>query len=45
MTIKEAARAFTGWNFKANGDFIIRTKQTVMKNSKTFLGVSGNLGG
>ncbi|MDG1056860.1 MAG: DUF1800 family protein, partial [Flavobacteriaceae bacterium] len=42
--IKEAARAFTGWNFKANGDFIIRTNKHD-ENSKTFLGVSGNLGG
>ncbi len=42
--IKEAARAFTGWNFKANGDFILRINKHD-ENSKTFLGISGNLGG
>ena len=42
--IKEAARAFTGWNFKANGDFILRANKHD-ENSKTFLGISGNLGG
>ena len=42
--IKEAARAFTGWNFKANGDFILRTNKHD-NNTKTFLGVSGNLDG
>jgi uncharacterized protein (DUF1800 family) len=42
--IKEAARAFTGWNFKANGDFILRTNKHD-EDSKIFLGVSGNLGG
>ena len=42
--IKEAARAFTGWNFKPNGDFILRTNKHD-ENSKTFLGISGNLGG
>ena len=42
--IKEAARAFTGWNFKANGDFILRNNKHD-ENPKTFLGTSGNLGG
>ena len=42
--VKEAARAFTGWNFKANGDFILRANKHD-ENTKTFLGVSGNLGG
>lgn len=42
--IKEAARAFTGWNFKANGDFILIANKHD-ENSKTFLGISGNLGG
>lgn len=42
--VKEAARAFTGWSFKANGDFIIRTNKHD-ENLKTFLGVSGNLDG
>lgn len=42
--IKEAARAFTGWNFKANGDFVLRqTKHD--ENSKVFLGETGNFGG
>jgi uncharacterized protein (DUF1800 family) len=42
--IKEAARAFTGWNFKANGDFILRANKHD-ENSKTFLGITGNLDG
>ena len=26
--IKESARAFTGWSFKSNGDFVLREKTT-----------------
>lgn len=42
--IKEAARAFTGWNFDAEGNFIIKQKQHD-NGSKTFRGATGNFDG
>ncbi|WP_378177428.1 DUF1800 family protein [Aquimarina sp. SS2-1] len=42
--IKEAARAFTGWNFSKNGSFIFRKNQHDF-GSKTVLGKTGNLTG
>jgi uncharacterized protein (DUF1800 family) len=39
--IKEAARAFTGWNYNDAGDFELREKQHDT-GSKTFMGVSKN---
>ncbi|MCB9232759.1 MAG: DUF1800 domain-containing protein [Bacteroidia bacterium] len=42
--VKEAARAFTGWNFDEEGQFELRERQHDHGN-KTFLGKSGDLGG
>lgn len=42
--IKEAARAFTGWGFKFNGDFVFRKWQHD-KGIKTFLGKTGDFNG
>lgn len=42
--IKEAARAFTGWSFKRNGDFYVREKQHDF-GEKTFFGKTGNFDG
>lgn len=42
--IKEAARAFTGWSFKLNGDFVFRPFDHD-KESKTLLGKSGAFDG
>ncbi len=42
--IKEAARAFTGWSFDGNGNFIFRQKQHDA-GEKKFLGKSGNFDG
>lgn len=42
--IKEAARAFTGWQFKLNGEFIFRP-QLHDEGVKTVLGKSGNFDG
>ena len=42
--IKEAARAFTGWNHNMKGDFILRKKQHDF-GKKTFLGKTGNFNG
>ncbi|WP_034229546.1 DUF1800 domain-containing protein [Aquimarina pacifica] len=42
--IKEAARAFTGWNFNKEGVFSFRTKQHDF-GVKTFLGNTGNFTG
>lgn len=42
--IKEAARAFTGWGFNLQGEFIFR-KQLHDNGSKTFLGKTGNFDG
>lgn len=42
--IKEAARAFTGWSFKSNGDFFLRKRQHD-NGSKTFFGMTGNFDG
>jgi uncharacterized protein (DUF1800 family) len=42
--IKEAARAFTGWSFKKNGDFNLRENQHDNKE-KTFFGKTGNFDG
>ncbi|TXD51355.1 MULTISPECIES: DUF1800 family protein [unclassified Polaribacter] len=42
--VKEAARAFTGWSFKRNGDFYVKEKQHDFKE-KTFLGKTGNFDG
>ncbi len=42
--IKEAARAFTGWNFDKEGKFVIRQFQHD-DGRKTFMGRSGNFGG
>jgi uncharacterized protein (DUF1800 family) len=42
--IKEAARAFTGWNFKLNGDFVFRPFDHD-KAEKTILGKSGKFDG
>lgn len=42
--IKEAARAFTGWGFNLEGEFVFR-KQFHDEGSKTFLGRTGNFTG
>ncbi|MGE5109085.1 MAG: DUF1800 domain-containing protein [Sphingobacteriales bacterium] len=42
--IKEAARAFTGWGFKLNGEFVFRPFQHD-NGRKTVLGKSGNFDG
>jgi uncharacterized protein (DUF1800 family) len=42
--IKEAARAFTGWSFKLNGDFVFRAFDHD-KDEKTVLGKSGKFDG
>ena len=42
--IKEAARAFTGWNHKLNGDFILNKKQHDF-GEKEFFGKIGNFNG
>lgn len=42
--IKEAARAFTGWSFKPNGDFYLRKKKHDY-GLKTFLGKTGDFEG
>ncbi len=42
--IKEGAKAFTGWNHKLNGDFILR-KHGHDFGKKDFFGEKGNFGG
>ncbi|GAB2949600.1 DUF1800 domain-containing protein [Hymenobacter coalescens] len=42
--VKEAARAFTGWGYTAEGQFQFRAKQHD-DGPKTFLGRTGNFGG
>lgn len=42
--VKEAARAFTGWGFNLQGEFIFRKNQHD-DGSKTFLGETGNFEG
>lgn len=42
--VKESARAFTGWSYKNNGDFLLRKKQHDY-GEKTFLGKKGNFNG
>ncbi len=42
--IKEAARAFTGWGFNLQGEFVFRKNQHDT-GSKTFLGRTGNYDG
>lgn len=42
--IKEAARAFTGWGFKLNGEFVFRPNQHD-NGRKNILGKSGNFDG
>ena len=42
--IKEAARAFTGWQFKLNGEFVFRPQQHD-EGQKTVLGKTGNFDG
>lgn len=42
--VKEAARAFTGWGFRVNGEFVFRSFQHDNGN-KTILGKSGNFDG
>ena len=42
--VKEAARAFTGWGFDPQGEFVFREKQHD-EGTKTFLGKSGNFNG
>ena len=42
--VKEAARAFTGWGFNLQGEFVFR-KQQHDDGKKTFLGKSGNFNG
>ncbi len=42
--IKEAARAFTGWGFQLNGDFVFR-ERAHDDGSKTVLGKTGNFNG
>lgn len=44
VDIKEAARAFTGWNHQLNGDFILRKKQHDY-GEKGFFGKTGNFSG
>ncbi len=42
--IKNAARAFTGWGFNRDGEFVFRSKQHDY-GRKTFMGKRGNFGG
>jgi uncharacterized protein (DUF1800 family) len=42
--VKEAARAFTGWGFNLQGEFVFRANQHD-DGSKTFLGKTGNFDG
>lgn len=42
--VKEAARAFTGWGAKPNGEFVFRKNQHD-EGSKTVLGKTGNFNG
>ncbi|AUS06303.1 DUF1800 domain-containing protein [Pseudotamlana carrageenivorans] len=42
--VKEAARAFTGWSYKFNGDFYLRTKKHDY-GQKQFMGETGNFDG
>ncbi|MBL7701728.1 MAG: DUF1800 domain-containing protein [Ferruginibacter sp.] len=42
--VKEAARAFTGWGFNPQGEFVFRRNQHD-DGSKTFLGKTGNFNG
>ncbi|RSK37146.1 DUF1800 domain-containing protein [Hymenobacter metallilatus] len=42
--VKEAARAFTGWGYDAQGAFVFRERQHD-DGPKTFLGRTGNFGG
>jgi uncharacterized protein (DUF1800 family) len=42
--VKEAARAFTGWAFNPQGEFVFRKNQHD-DGSKTFLGKTGNFNG
>lgn len=42
--IKEAARAFTGWSFDLDGNFVLREKQHDT-DSKTFMGITKNFEG
>ena len=42
--VKEAARAFTGWSFKPNGEYVLKVSKHDT-DSKTFLGEKGNFGG
>ncbi|MFD1871231.1 DUF1800 domain-containing protein [Hymenobacter bucti] len=42
--VKEAARAFTGWSYDGQSNFVFRERQHDA-GPKTFLGHSGNLGG
>jgi uncharacterized protein (DUF1800 family) len=42
--IKEAARAFTGWGYNLQGEFVFRRNQHD-DGAKTFLGKSGNFNG
>lgn len=42
--IKESARAFTGYNYQFNGEFILRKKDHD-EGSKNFLGKTGNFNG
>jgi uncharacterized protein (DUF1800 family) len=42
--IKEAARAFTGWSFNVEGEFVFRDRQHDT-NDKTFQGKTGNFKG
>ena len=42
--IKNAARAFTGWGFNKQGEFVFRSKQHD-HGIKTFMGYSGNFSG
>lgn len=42
--IKEAARAFTGWSYNPQGEFVFRARQHD-RGQKTFMGKRGNFGG
>jgi len=42
--VKESARAFTGWGFDKDGEFLVRPFQHD-NGQKTFLGKTGNFGG
>lgn len=44
MDVKEAARAFTGWQYEKDGSFVFREK-VHDSGAKTVLGTSGNLSG